>query len=88
MQLEVYLKCTFIEYKTAFLLFLQPFPHREFSHEEMSQSLADLGLTPTGSVVIQKQQAYGKWYYLLHFFPLINVYRTLKGLFVIFAESS
>ena len=35
--------------------FFQPFPHHEFSREEMLQSLTDLRLTPTGSLVLQKK---------------------------------
>ncbi|KAL3832440.1 hypothetical protein ACJMK2_024082 [Sinanodonta woodiana] len=38
------------------MCFIQPFPHREFSKEDMHNSLVDLGLTPTGSLVLQKKQ--------------------------------
>ena len=44
----------------------QPFPHHEFSREEMLQTLTDLRLTPTGSLVLQKKsvtQSTGKWRY-------------------------
>ncbi|WAQ94497.1 hypothetical protein MAR_006968 [Mya arenaria] len=37
-----------------------PFPRREFTIEEMSRTLADLGLTPTGSLVIQKRQIHSR----------------------------
>ncbi|XP_052805572.1 uncharacterized protein LOC128234963 [Mya arenaria] len=40
--------------------FMQPFPRREFTIEEMSRTLADLGLTPTGSLVIQKRQIHSQ----------------------------
>ncbi|KAK3589603.1 hypothetical protein CHS0354_043064 [Potamilus streckersoni] len=36
--------------------FIQPFPHREFSKEDMHTSLVDLGFTPTGSLVLQRKQ--------------------------------
>ncbi|XP_067649667.1 uncharacterized protein [Haliotis asinina] len=35
------------------MTFIQPFPRREFSQEEQKQSLSELGLTPTGSLVLQ-----------------------------------
>lgn len=36
-------------------LFLQPFPHRIFTAADMLSTLADLGLSPTGSLVVRKK---------------------------------
>ncbi|XP_052245396.1 uncharacterized protein LOC127854414 isoform X2 [Dreissena polymorpha] len=46
------------KYPRSTFSFIQPFPRHEFSREEMTKSLAELGLTPTGSLVIQKTQAH------------------------------
>ncbi|XP_071102600.1 uncharacterized protein [Haliotis cracherodii] len=37
------------------MAFIQPFPRREFSQEEQKHSLVELGLTPTGSLVLQNR---------------------------------
>ncbi|XP_006821620.1 uncharacterized protein LOC100377340 [Saccoglossus kowalevskii] len=34
--------------------FMQPFPRREFSESDMTSSLAELGLTPNGALVVKK----------------------------------
>ncbi|XP_070566402.1 uncharacterized protein [Ptychodera flava] len=34
--------------------FMQPFPRREFTASEMTQTLKDLGLTPNGSLVVKR----------------------------------
>ena len=36
-------------------LFLQPFPHRIFTAADMLSTLADLGLSPSGSLVVKKK---------------------------------
>ena len=36
-------------------LFLQPFPHRIFTADDMLSTLADLGLSPSGSLVVKKK---------------------------------
>ncbi|XP_033762439.1 uncharacterized protein LOC117343973 isoform X2 [Pecten maximus] len=35
---------------------IQPFPHREFGEADMDMSLQDLGLTPSGSLVLRKTE--------------------------------
>ncbi|XP_069110612.1 uncharacterized protein [Argopecten irradians] len=35
---------------------IQPFPHREFGETDMDTSLQDLGLTPSGSLVLRKTE--------------------------------
>uniref|UniRef100_A0A0B7A8P8 UBX domain-containing protein n=1 Tax=Arion vulgaris TaxID=1028688 RepID=A0A0B7A8P8_9EUPU len=35
--------------------FIQPFPRREFTKEEMNKSLQELGLVPSGSLVLKKK---------------------------------
>ncbi|XP_059154215.1 uncharacterized protein LOC131939747 [Physella acuta] len=35
--------------------FIQPFPRREFLREEMNQTLTELGLVPSGSLVLKKK---------------------------------
>ncbi|GFN75381.1 ubx domain-containing protein 1 [Plakobranchus ocellatus] len=39
----------------AYSGFIQPFPRREFSREEMSSTLQSLGLVPSGSLVLKKK---------------------------------
>ncbi|XP_012944533.1 uncharacterized protein LOC101862702 [Aplysia californica] len=39
----------------AYSGFIQPFPRREFSKPEMGQSLKELGLVPSGSLVLKKR---------------------------------
>ena len=34
---------------------MQPFPHRIFTAADMSSTLADLGLSPSGSLVVKKK---------------------------------
>ena len=36
-------------------LFLQPFPHGIFTAANMLSTLADLGLSPSGSLVVKKK---------------------------------
>ena len=36
---------------------LQPFPHRQFTAEEMTHSLLSLGLCPSASLIVQKQSS-------------------------------
>ncbi|XP_045170013.2 uncharacterized protein LOC123532610 [Mercenaria mercenaria] len=37
-------------------IFIQPFPHHEFTSADMPSTMTDLKLTPTGSLVLQKKQ--------------------------------
>ncbi|XP_013390366.1 uncharacterized protein LOC106158809 isoform X2 [Lingula anatina] len=38
------------------MAFMQPFPRREFTREDLTRSLSELGLTPTGSLVLKKME--------------------------------
>lgn len=42
---------------TFFSFLSQPFPRREFSASEMNKTLEQLGLVPSGSLVLKKEEA-------------------------------
>ena len=38
------------------IFYLQPFPHREYGEDDMCKTVEELGLTPSGSLVLQKKE--------------------------------
>ena len=38
------------------MFYLQPFPRREYTEVDMDKTLQELGLTPSGSLVVQKKE--------------------------------